>query len=228
MRKIDVVLLTLVPILIVALCIVVFAVIPNERTQGFVQKIFYAHVPCHFAAFTAFGVTAWKSFRYLATKELHHDRTAAASAEVGLLFVSLGLISGMLWARPVWGIWWTWDLRLTTTFILWLIFVAYAILRRSVGDPERRAMLSSVVGLVAFLDVPVVYMANRVKASQHPAPVVGGGEGSGLAPGFALALVMGIVTILVSYIALTRARMRTEELAEQVELAAVQSSFEER
>jgi heme exporter protein C len=228
MRTIDKTLLALAPLLALVLAVVVFAVIPNERTQGFVQKIFYVHVPCHFAAFTAFGVTAWKSFRYLATKELHHDRTAAASAEVGLLFVSLGLLSGMLWARPVWGIWWTWDLRLTTTFILWLIFLSYAILRRSVGDPERRAMLSSVVGLVAFLDVPVVYMANRVKASQHPAPVVGGGEGSGLAPGFALALSLGVATILVSYIALVRVRMRAAELEEQVELAAVEKSFQER
>jgi len=116
MKRSDQILLALTALLFVALFYGVFMVIPNEKTMGFVQKIFYIHVPCAWVAFLAFGVTAFKGFRYLQTRNLGHDISAAASAEVGLLFVTLVLVTGPLWARPVWGIYWTWDLRLTTTF----------------------------------------------------------------------------------------------------------------
>lgn len=227
MSKLNLTLTVLCGIATSALFYVVFMVLPNERTMGFVQKIFYVHVPCHMASFLAFGVTAVASGRYLATKDLRHDRLAAASAEVGLLFVSLGLITGMLWARPIWGVYWTWDLRLTTTFILWLIFVGYSILRRSVSDPDNRATLSSVVGLVAFLDVPVVYMANRVKASQHPSPVIAGDEGSGLAPEFGQALALGAVMMLLYYVLLVRAKLRTTQLEDELEQTAVEAAYGE-
>jgi heme exporter protein C len=151
------------------------------------------------------------------TRNLAHDRAAAASAEIGVIFVSLALISGSLWGRPVWGIWWTWDLRLTTTFILWLLYLSYLVLRRAVGDRERRAMLSAVVGLLGFLDVPLVYAANRVKASQHPAPVVGGGEKSGLAPEFLATLLLGVFTMTIFYFLLLRVR---------TELAAIEDDIE--
>ena len=119
----------------------------------------------------------------------------------------------------MWGIWWTWDMRLTTTFVLWLIFLAYRVLRATVEDPRRRARLSAVLGLLGALDVPVVYAANRVKASQHPAPVLGGGEGSGLATEFLLALLLGAVAFLFLFLALLRARTEVARLEDAVDEA---------
>lgn len=216
MTTTDRVLLVLSALGMIALCYML-ATIPRESAQGFVQKIFYVHVPVAWVAFLAFGVTGWKGLRYLMTKDLAHDRTAAASAEVGVIFITLVLITGPLWAKPIWGIYWTWDLRLTTSFILWLLYLAYLILRRSVGDRERRAQLSAVVGLISFLDVPIVYMANRVKASQHPAPVVGGGDGSGLAPEFLATLLIGVFTFTVTYVLLLRLRSRQARIEDRIE-----------
>lgn len=217
MKIMDRILLGLSTIGIVVLFALVFLVIPEEKTQGFVQKIFYLHVPVAWVSFLAFGVTGYRGLRYLMSRDLAHDRAAASSAEIGVIFVSLALITGSLWGRPVWGIWWTWDLRLTTTFILWLLYISYLILRRAVADRERRAMLSAVVGLLGFLDVPLVYAANRVKASQHPAPVVGGGENSGLAPEFLVTLLLGVFTMTVFYFLLLRIR---------TELAAIEDDIE--
>lgn len=219
MPRNDRVLWGLATLLSVALGLVVFAWLPNEKSMGFVQKIFYIHVPCAWVSFLAFGVTAWKGLRFLMTGDLAHDRVAAASAELGLIFVSLVLITGPLWARPVWGIWWTWDMRLTTTFILFLLFLSYRVLRASVSDRRRRARLAAVVGLIGGLDVPVVYMANRVKATQHPEPVIGGGEDSGLAPQFLYALLLGVAAMTVLY---------TAQLRSRVELARIEDEIEER
>ena len=217
MRTTDRILLAVSTLSMVALMYMVFMVIPEEKTQGFVQKIFYVHVPAAWVAFFAFGVTGYKGLRYLMTRDLAHDRTAAASAEVGVVFITLVLITGPMWAKPVWGIFWTWDLRLTTSFVLWLLYLAYLILRRAVGDRERKAQLSAVVGLVSFLDVPVVYLANRVRATQHPAPVVGGGEGSGLAPIFLATLLLGVFTFSVMYVLLLRARTELSVLEDELE-----------
>lgn len=217
MKRSDQILIGITALLFVALFYSVFMVVPNERTMGFVQKIFYIHVPCAWVAFLAFGVTAFKGFRYLQTRDLRHDMSGAASAEVGLLFVTLVLVTGPLWARPVWGIYWTWDLRLTTTFVLWLLFIAYLVLRRAVDDPQRRATLSSVVGLIGFLDVPVVYLANRVKATQHPAPVMGGSSDSGLSQEFAITFSIGLTAMTLMYVVLYRLRRDVARLEEDTE-----------
>lgn len=198
--------------------------IPRESAQGFVQKIFYVHVPVAWVAFLAFGVTGYNGLRYLMTRDLKFDRIAASSAEVGVIFITLVLITGPLWAKPIWGIYWTWDLRLTTSFILWLLYLAYLILRRSVSDRERRAQLSAVVGLISFLDVPIVYFANRVKASQHPAPVVGGGEDSGLAPEFLATLLIGVFAFTVTYALLLRLRHQQARIEDQIEELHLQRS----
>lgn len=216
MRLTDKILLVLSAAGMLALC-GMLATIPREMQQGFVQKIFYVHVPVAWVAFLAFGVTGYHGARYLMTRDLAHDRRAAASAEVGVIFITLVLITGPLWAKPIWGIFWTWDLRLTTSFILWLLYLAYLILRRSVGDRERRAQLSAVVGLISFLDVPIVYMANRVKASQHPAPVVGGGDGSGLAPEFLATLLLGVFAFTTLYVLLLRTRTEQAVIEDRIE-----------
>jgi len=217
MKVIDRILLALSATAMLALLYVIFMVVPADRTQGIVQKIFYVHVPAAWVAFGAFGVTGFYGLRYLMTRNLDFDRKAAASAEIGLYFISIVLITGPLWAKPIWGIFWTWDLRLTTSFILWLLYLAYLILRRGVADPGRRAQLSAVVGLVSFLDVPIVYFANRVRASQHPAPVIGGGEDSGLEPIMLYTLLFGVFTFTILYVVLLRARYQQSVLEDKVE-----------
>ncbi len=217
MRAIDRVLLVLNAIAMTTLCYLVFLYIPLEKTQGYVQKIFFIHVPCAWVGFLAFTITAIMGGRYLATRNPDHDRWAAASAEVGLMFTTLVLITGPMWARPVWGIWWTWDVRLTSTLVLWLIYLAYLILRQTVSERDRRSVLASVTGIIGWLGVPIVYLANRVKASQHPAPVIGGGAKSGLAPIFLLTLLVGVATLTIFYIILLRARVRGIQLEDEIE-----------
>ncbi|MFQ5664431.1 MAG: cytochrome c biogenesis protein [Terriglobia bacterium] len=160
----------------------VFLVVPTERTMGVIQRIFYLHMPSAIVAFNAFFVVFVASIAYLRTRRMAWDRVAVSAAEVGTVFCAAVLISGPLWAKPVWGIWWTWDARLTTTLVLFLIFVGYLMVRRYVENAERRASLSAVVGIVGFVDVPIVYLANRLFRTQHPQPVIAGGEGSGLDP----------------------------------------------
>ena len=160
----------------------VFVLVPSERTMGVIQRIFYIHLPSAFICFLAFFLVFLASLLYLLTRSLTWDRVAVAAAEVGVVFCAAVLITGPLWAKPVWGIWWTWDARLTTTLILFLIYVAYLMLRLYVADADRRARLAAVVGLLGFPDVILVYFANRWWRTQHPQPVIAGGEGSGLDP----------------------------------------------
>src|SRR5271155_115250 len=132
--------------------------------------------------FSAFFIVFLANIAYLATRQPRWDWLAVSAAEGGVAICSIGLITGPLWARPGWGIWWTWDARLTTTFILWLLYISYLILRNFQEDPGRKATLSAVFGIFAFLDVPLVYMSNRLFRTQHPQPVFFGGPDSGIDP----------------------------------------------
>jgi len=127
------------------------------------------------------------------------------------------LITGPIWAKPIWGIWWTWDARLTTTLVLWLIYVAYLMLRAYLPEGARRANLAAVVGILGFLDVPIVYMSIRWWRTQHPAPVIMGGKGSGLAPDMALTFRVCMVAILCLFVALLLRRIVVELLQDEVD-----------
>src|SRR3989338_4785265 len=181
-HRLSLVLLAVALLLIVSAWYYAFLAAPTERTMGTIQRIFYLHLPAAFLSFLAFFVVFVGSVAYLTTRRIGWDWAAASAAEVGVVFCAAVLITGPLWAKPVWGIWWTWDARLTTTLILFLIYVAYLMLRLYVTDAERRARLAAVVGILGFVDVPIVYMANRWWRTQHPEPVIAGGEGSGLDP----------------------------------------------
>ena len=162
-----------------------FLVAPIESSMAMVepvQRIFYIHLPSAFISFLSFFVVFIASLGYLITRRVAWDWVAVSAAEVGVVFCSAVLITGPLWAKPVWGIWWTWDARLTTTLILFLIYVGYLMLRLYIPEAQRRALLASVVGILGFVDVPIVYMANRWWRTQHPQPVIAGGEESGLDP----------------------------------------------
>jgi heme exporter protein C len=148
---------------------------PTERTMGLIQRIFYFHVPSAWTGFVAFFLVLVSSTAYLFRRRPQWDWLAVSAAEVGVAFFTVVLVTGPLWAKPVWGIWWTWDARLTSTFVLWVLYVSYLLLRTLVGDPERRATVSAVFGIFAFLDVPLVYFSIWFWRTQHPQPVIGGG-----------------------------------------------------
>src|SRR5574337_831163 len=132
----------------------IFLYAPQEMTMGEVQRIFYIHVPSGWAASTAYLVVFIGSVLYLWKRSPFADALAHAAGEVGFVFCSCVLVTGPLWAKPAWGIWWTWDARLTLTFVLWLLFVAYLMLRAYVSDPGRSAVLAAVMGIFGFVDVP--------------------------------------------------------------------------
>jgi heme exporter protein C len=154
---------------------------PTEQTMGNIQRIFYYHVPSAWTAFVLFFANFVASVIYLFRRDARSDAWALASAEVGVVFCTIVLITGPLWAKPVWGIWWTWDARLTTTLVLWLIYVSYLMLRRF-SEGQQTATLAAALAVFGFLDVPIVYMSIRWWRTQHPQPVIGGGSGSGLDP----------------------------------------------
>ncbi len=161
-------------------------VAPDDAMQGYVFRIIYYHVPSASVAFLFFAISLLGSLGYLAFRRSHPERAqiadawALAGAEVGVVFCTVVLTTGPLWGRRAWGIWWTWDARLTTTLVLWLIYVSYLLLRRFAAGPQVQT-LAAVLGIFGALDVPIVYMSNRWWRTQHPAPVFGGSEGSGMA-----------------------------------------------
>ncbi len=135
-----------------------------------------------------------------------------AGAEVGVVCSTIVLITGPIWAHPVWGIWWTWDARLTSTFVMWLLYTAYLLLRGFLDDPQRKAMFSAVFGIFAFLDVPLVYFSNRLWRTQHPQPVILGGSNSGLDPMMGKVLLISFVAVLCITALLIADRYRLERL----------------
>jgi heme exporter protein C len=162
-------------------------VAPNDAMQGEIFRIIYYHVPSAIVAFFFFAVSLIGSIGYLAFKRSSPGRAqiadawALAGAEVGVVFCTVVLITGPIWGRRAWGIWWTWDARLTTTLVLWLIYMSYLLLRRFAAGSQMQT-LAAVLGIFGALDVPIVYMSNRWWRTQHPAPVFGGAQGSGMAP----------------------------------------------
>jgi heme exporter protein C len=147
---------------------------PTEQTMGDVQRIFYYHVPSAWTAFILFFINFFASIVYLIWRHNKADIVALVTAEVGVVFCTVVLVTGPIWARPVWGIWWTWDLRLTLTLVLWLIYVSYLVLRRF-SSSGQTPLLAAVLAVFGALDVPLVYFSIWFFRTQHPQPVIGGG-----------------------------------------------------
>ncbi|HEY3098965.1 MAG TPA: heme ABC transporter permease CcmC [Methylomirabilota bacterium] len=150
--------------------IMAFLVAPREVTQGNVQRIMYVHVPLILASYVAFVVLAVASLVYLVRRTAAADRIARASGEVGVLFVGLGIVTGSIWGKPTWGTWWTWDARLTSVAILFVMYLGYLLLRASIDDAERAARYSAVLGIVAALDIPLVHFAVYWWRTLHQPP----------------------------------------------------------
>jgi heme exporter protein C len=205
-------------------------VAPPDALQGEVQRLMYVHVPAAWLAYLSFFVVFVSSVAYLRTSRTRWDRMAAASAEIGVLFTALAIVLGALWGKPVWGTWWTWDPRLTTTAMLLLIYIGYLAVRRITDNPTRRARWSAVIGVVGFVDVPIVHLSVVWWRSLHQQSTVlrlGGPqiEGSMLT---ALLVAVGAFTILYAYLMAVRLRVgRLEERAAREALSPRLGEVEE-
>ena len=181
---------------------------PIEAIQGPAQKIFYVHAPSAWVAFLAFGIVALTSILYLWLKDRRLDRVAESSAEVGVVFTTVVLISGPLWGKPIWGTWWTWDARLTLTLFLWFIYMGYLVLRGAIEDRAMRARYSAVLGILGALLIPFIHLSVYLFRTLHPMPIVLKPSAPSL-PGDMLAtLLLSFASFTLLYIALLRARYR--------------------
>lgn len=182
---------------------------PRELSMGEVQRIFYFHVPAAWVGFLGFFVTFAASIAYLVRGERRWDMLASSAAEVGLTFITAAVISGSLWARPVWGTYWTWEPRLTISAVQLLVYVSYVMLRSAADNPAQTARFSAVYGIIAFITVPLSWFAIRWWRSIHP-DVLTGGEGSGLESRMVQTLMFCLLTFTVLYFAILRQRVRLE------------------
>jgi heme exporter protein C len=197
----------------------VFMVVPTEREMGIVQRVFYFHVSSAWAAYLGFFIVAGASARYLWTGSRAADRLAEASAEVGVLFCTLVLITGPLWARAAWGVWFTWDPRLTMTVILWGIYASYILLRSFGGEDDAVRRWAAVLGIVGVLDIPIIMVSVRLLRGIHPAVIVRNEGGSGLVdPWMRIGLVVSAVAILLLTAWLIRLRTEGARLLEELAL----------
>lgn len=214
LRDIRLWLLALAAVLTIVDVYLIFVVAPTDQVLGHIQRIFYIHVPISILSFLGFLVCAVAGVGYLVRRTEIWDRVAHAAAEVGVVFVTLALVTGVIWARPVWGVWWTWEPRLTTTLILWLIYVAYLMIRHYAPTPQQGRSWSAVVGIIGFVDVPIVYYSVQWWRSIHPVQVIGPeAADDALEPIMARILVFSLVTALVFfvYLLLERVALRTAE-----------------
>jgi len=199
----------------------IFIGAPEEAVMGAVQKIFYFHVPLAAVTFLSVFVLLAGAAGYLWTRRAVWDHLSVASAEVGLVFCTLVLVTGPIWAKPAWGVWWTWEAKLTTTLILWLLLAGILLSRAYAATPEQGARIASVLGVVAALDVPIVYKAVDWWRGQHPI-VFGPGKANPLAPGMLAALMTSMAVFVVLYALLLASRMRLAALEDR--LSAIEDS----
>jgi heme exporter protein C len=203
--------------LLVAALLAAFVIAPEEAEMGDVQRIFYFHVASAWAAFVAFFLVFLGSVAYLRTRALGWDVLAVSAAEIGVVFTSVTLASGSVWARSAWGTWWTWEPRLTTTLMLWLIYVSYLVLRGMVEESDRRAAFAAVFGIIGFVDVPIVFMSIRWWRTLHPQVV--GTEGFNMEAAMLPALFLSVAafTVVLTYLLLLRTGLERSQ-QEMVEL----------
>jgi len=184
---------------------------PTDRVQGIGQRIFYFHVPMAWVAYLAFGVVLVASVAYLWKRDNRWDTIARPSVEIGVVFTTLVLITGSLWGKPIWNTWWTWDGRLTSTLVLWFIYVGYIMLRAYTPDPERAARLSAVLGIVGFIDIPIVHFSVQWWRTLHPEPVIARADPQA-PPEMLFTLFVALVAMTLLYATLLGYRTRLERI----------------
>jgi heme exporter protein C len=187
---------------------------PRERVMGDLQRIFYFHVPMAITGMTAFAVNFAASLMYMIRKNRWWDNLALSAAEIGVMFFSIVLVTGSIWAKPEWFVWWTWSPRLTTSLALCLLYVAYLLIRNYIEDPERRALVSAVFGIIAFVDTPLVWFSIRWWRDIHPSPML---ETGGLSSSMWPAFLVCWAAFQVFFIYLLRRRFFLESMREELE-----------
>ncbi|MGC1414991.1 MAG: cytochrome c biogenesis protein CcsA [Candidatus Acidiferrum sp.] len=201
-----------------------FFIAPTDAKQGLIYRILFLHVSSAWTGMTAFFISFIANLLYVWRRQPRWDWLGVSAAEVGLAFTSVVLVTGPIWAHPVWGIWWTWDARLTSTFVMWLLYVCYLVLRTLVEEPDRRALFSALFGIFAFLDVPLVFGSIRWWRTQHPQPIIMGGSDSGMDPVMFKVLMLSWLAMLALMALLLRQRYRLEAM--RSELDSVQREME--
>jgi heme exporter protein C len=189
--------------------------LPDEAAQGAIFRIIFFHVPAAWTAFLCCFAAFLCSILYLATKNLRYDAVALATTEVGLAFGAGNLISGMFWGRIIWGIWWTWDPRLTSMLVCWLLYAGYIMLRRAIEETSQRARISAVLSIFAFADVPIVIFSIKWWRTQHPQPVVWGG--GSMDPSYWNMLFLNWVPIILIALVMVMVRLRQEEAQREID-----------
>jgi heme exporter protein C len=213
--RLDNVLGVLVLVGVIVALYMAFLEAPRERTMGDLQRIFYFHVPAGMVGLLALAVNFVASVMYLVKKNRWWDGLAFSAAEIGVMFMTIVLVTGPIWAKPVWLVWWTWSPRLTSSLLLWMLYVAYLLIRNYVPDPDRRAVTSAVFGIVAFIDAPIVWFSIRWWRDLHPSPMI---ETGGLAPEMRPALWTCAAAFLLLFIYLLRRRLFVETARQDVEM----------
>jgi heme exporter protein C len=201
-------------VLLLAALLAAFVIAPTEAEMGDVQRIFYFHVASAWVAFLAFFVVFLANIVYLRTRAQRWDILAASAAEIGVLFTSLTLTSDSIWARSAWGTWWIWEPRLTTTLMLWLIYVSYLLLRGMVEEADRRAAFAAVFGIIGFVDVPIVFMSIRWWRTLHPQVV--DSEGFSMEATMLPALFLSVVAFTIVFLHLLLLRIGLERSQQEV------------
>ena len=209
-----------------AMCLAIYMVFvyaPDERIMGAAQRIFYFHVPIAMMTFLSVAVLLAGSVGYLWTRVPAWDHLSRAATETGLVFCSLVLLTGPIWARPAWGVWWTWEARLTTTLLLWLLLVACLMVRSYAQNRDLGARLAAIVGIVAAIDVPIIYKAVDWWRGQHPV-LFKPGQGDALAPAMRTVFDLCIVVFLLFFCLVLALRFRLAQLEERTTLAVERTS----
>ncbi len=222
-KRLDAVLGGLLFVAMILALYMAFLGAPRERTMGDLQRIFYFHVPAGMMGLAAFAVNFFASLMYLVRKDRKWDSLALSATEIGVVFFTIVLVTGPIWAKPVWFVWWTWSPRLTSSLVLWMLYLAYMLVRSYVPDPDRKAMMSAVFGIIAFVDAPIVFFSIRWWRDQHPSAMV---ETGGISPAMRPTFYICIAAFLILLIYLIRrryflesARLEAELLERQADLA---------
>jgi heme exporter protein C len=193
----------------------IFLRFPDEAAQGAIFRIIFVHVPAAMVAFLGATTALVASIGWLTTRKYRFDSLAVSVTEVALAFLAANLITGAIWGRIIWGIWWTWDARLTSALVCWLLYAGYLMLRRAIEDPSQRATIAAVYSIFAFVDVPIVIFSIKWWRTQHPQPVFWGG-GAIPTDWFHTALLMLLAMTLLG-IVLTAVRLRQEETRREID-----------
>jgi heme exporter protein C len=193
----------------------IFMVLPDEVNQGMIFRILFFHAPMAMTAMLGSAVGLIASIGFLLTKNFKFDAVAVAVTEVGLAFLAANLVTGSIWGRIIWGIWWTWDARLTSALVCWLLYAGYLMLRHAIEEPTQRATVAAVFNIFAFVDVPIVIFSIKWFRTQHPQPVLWGG--GSIDPSYGQTLMLNWLALILLGAVLTMVRLRQEETQREID-----------